>query len=139
MQPEVQMIGRSYMLDPVQVTIGSQELEANIRVEQHIEVMDPKEKNRRLLALLERHHRKNNIKCLVFCLYKKEAQRTESMLQGRGYNALAIHGDLTQDRREQVLAAFRSGSCPLMVATDVAARGLDVKDIGVVINYTFPL
>jgi len=76
---------------------------------------------------------------LVFCLYKKEAARVEQDIQRAGYSAIGIHGDMTQAARTQALQQFKEGSVPLLVATDVAARGLDIPDVEVVINYTFPL
>lgn len=80
-------------------------------------------------------------KILVFVLYKKEAVSVEQLLRNAlGSQACAaIHGDLSQAQRDTVLANFKSGKCPLMIATDVAARGLDVPDIACVINYSFPL
>jgi len=77
---------------------------------------------------------------LIFALYKKEAARIQDQLRRRGYpGATAIHGDLSQDKRTEVLENFKSGKCKLMIATDVAARGLDVPELNYVINYTFPL
>lgn len=78
-------------------------------------------------------------KILVFCLYKKEAARVENNLRYQGYSVAAIHGDLNQSAREKALADFKSGTAGLMVATDVAARGLDIPNVNFVINYTFPL
>jgi superfamily II DNA/RNA helicase len=69
----------------------------------------------------------------------QEAARVETALQRAGYNCRAIHGDQTQDVRTAALAGFKSGECPLLIATDVAARGLDIPDVEVVINFTFPL
>ncbi|KAI7994985.1 DEAD-box ATP-dependent RNA helicase 5 [Camellia lanceoleosa] len=76
---------------------------------------------------------------LVFVLYKKEAARVETMLQKRGWKVVSIHGDKAQHARTKALSLFKEGSCPLMIATDVAARGLDIPDVEVVINYSFPL
>jgi superfamily II DNA/RNA helicase len=76
---------------------------------------------------------------LVFALYKKEASRVESMLKRQGYSVGALHGDMTQPARMEALEAFKNGKTGLLVATDVAARGLDIPNVGAVINYTFPL
>ena len=76
---------------------------------------------------------------LVFCLYKKEATRVEETIRRRGFKVAGIHGDLSQEKRTASLAAFKDGSVPLLVATDVAARGLDIPAVKVVINVTFPL
>ena len=81
----------------------------------------------------------NVTRVLVFCLYKKEAARVEENLKRMGYRVAAIHGDLNQNAREAALADFKSGDAGLLIATDVAARGLDIPDVNMVINYTFPL
>ena len=65
--------------------------------------------------------------------------RVESMLQRRGWNAVAVHGDISQAQRTAAVESFKSGEVPLLVATDVAARGLDIPDVEAVINYSFPL
>ena len=76
---------------------------------------------------------------LVFVLYKKEAPRVESMLRRAGYAVGALHGDMTQPARLDSLQQFRDGATRVLVATDVAARGLDIPDVACVLNYTFPL
>ncbi|WP_264747247.1 ATP-dependent RNA helicase DbpA [Entomomonas sp. E2T0] len=72
---------------------------------------------------------------IVFCNTKVACQDVESYLNGLGYSAIALHGDLEQREREQVLFQFANKSCAILVATDVAARGLDIKELDVVINY----
>jgi ATP-dependent RNA helicase DBP3 len=76
---------------------------------------------------------------LVFVLYKKEAVRVENTLRRAGYTVGALHGDMTQHARLDALKQFRDGTTRLLVATDVAARGLDIPDVGCVLNYSFPL
>ncbi len=76
---------------------------------------------------------------MVFALYKKEAERLEGMLSHCGWKVQAIHGNKSQNNRTDALGAFKDGSQPLLVATDVAARGLDIPNVEYVINYTFPL
>lgn len=76
---------------------------------------------------------------LVFVLYKKEAARVENTLQRRGYSVGGIHGDLNQSARIAALEDFKTGRVQILVATDVAARGLDIPNVGTVINYSFPL
>jgi len=72
-------------------------------------------------------------------LYKKEAARVERYLWDLGYSVGGIHGDLGQQQRMKALDDFKTGKTGLLVATDVAARGLDIPNVGVVINYSFPL
>ncbi|XXG71211.1 hypothetical protein AAC387_Pa07g0515 [Persea americana] len=76
---------------------------------------------------------------LVFVLYMKEAAWVETILQKRGFKVVSVHGDKAQHDRTKALSLFKEGTCPLMKATDVASRGLDIPDVEVVINYSFPL
>ncbi|KAA8525702.1 hypothetical protein F0562_007557 [Nyssa sinensis] len=124
---------------PVKVVIGSEDLAANHDVMQIVEVLEDRSRDERLLCLLEKYHKSRRNRVLVFVLYKKEASRVESMLQKRGWKAVSISGDKAQHARTKALSLFKEGSCPLMIATDVAARGLDIPDVEVVINYSFPL
>ena len=79
------------------------------------------------------------MRVLVFALYKPEASRVATSLQREGYRVCALHGDLKQAARTAALEEFKTGKCNVMVATDVAARGLDIPGVEVVLNYTFPL
>ncbi|KAI1340179.1 DEAD-domain-containing protein [Xylariaceae sp. FL0016] len=136
----VQALALSFMVSPVRIQIGGNEsgdLQANIRIEQRVEVIDQRAKEQRVLALLKAQPR--NERVLVFCLYKKEATRVESFLQQRGIKVVGIHGDLRQEQRTRSLEAFKKGETPVLVATDVAARGLDIPEVKLVINVTFPL
>ncbi|KAI0474308.1 P-loop containing nucleoside triphosphate hydrolase protein [Xylaria cf. heliscus] len=136
----VQALALSFMVSPVRIQIGGNEsgdLQANTRIEQSVEVVDQRAKEGRLLQLLKAHPK--NERVLVFCLYKKEATRVENFLQQRGIKVVGIHGDLRQEQRTRSLEAFKSGQTPVLVATDVAARGLDIPEVKLVINVTFPL
>lgn len=95
----------------------------------------------RLLGHLRTVANKNSedSRVLVFALYKKEASRVEQTLRQKGYSVGALHGDMSQNARLDALAAFKLGTTPVLVATDVAARGLDIPNVNSVINYTFPL
>jgi len=135
----VRELASDFLTRPVTVTVGSAELTANHRVEQRVEVLEPHTKDARLVQLLKQYHSNRKNRVLVFALYKKEAARVETQLQRAGYNCRAIHGDQSQDQRTQALQRFKAGEVPLLVATDVAARGLDIPDVEVVINFTFPL
>ncbi|CAH8254392.1 unnamed protein product [Arabidopsis lyrata] len=125
--------------NPIKVVIGSVDLAANHDVMQIIEVLDERARDQRLVALLEKYHKSQKNRVLVFALYKVEAERLERFLQQRGWKAVSIHGNKAQSERTRSLSLFKEGSCPLLVATDVAARGLDIPDVEVVINYSFPL
>ncbi|KAK3898696.1 P-loop containing nucleoside triphosphate hydrolase protein [Staphylotrichum tortipilum] len=152
----VRGLAEGFMVDPVKVTIGNRtraggdengegngtvELQANSRIEQKVEVVDPRGKEQRLLELLKDAQKGSakNDRVLVFCLYKKEAVRVEQFLERRGIRVASIHGDLRQDQRTRSLEAFKAGTTTVLVATDVAARGLDIPEVKLVINVTFPL
>lgn len=131
------------MKSPIRVNVGEPDrLVSNHRVKQIVEVLEPEQgvKEARLLQILEKYHKGQKERLLIFALYKKEAARLETFLQRKGYaSCRAIHGDLSQEKRTSVLEDFKSGKLKMMVATDVAARGLDVKELNYVINMTFPL
>lgn len=145
----VQALASTFMISPVKITIGSGgretdgsiELQANVRISQKVEVVDPKDKEFRLLQLVKQHQqgKQKNDRILVFCLYKKEATRVEGFLSRKGIRVGGIHGDLKQEQRTRSLEAFKTGQTPVLVATDVAARGLDIPEVKLVINVTFPL
>jgi ATP-dependent RNA helicase DBP3 len=140
-------LAATFMTTPTRIIIGQEpaqssgDLRANTRIKQIVEVVQPDAKNTRLLQLLKQHTAgpKSRDRILVFCLYKKEASRVESFISQRGYSVAGIHGDLKQSDRLASLSAFKSGTSNILVATDVAARGLDIPEVKVVINVTFPL
>lgn len=140
----VRELASTFTKDAVKITIGdnaSGKLRANPRIQQTVEVIDPSEKNNRLYEVLKQHTKgaKKADRILIFCLYKKEAPRIENFIRSRGFTVAGIHGDLSQAQRLKSLDAFKSGSIPLLVATDVAARGLDIPAVKLVVNVTFPL
>ncbi|RUS21617.1 ATP-dependent RNA helicase dbp3 [Endogone sp. FLAS-F59071] len=136
----VRKLAMDFQREPVKVTIGSPDLSASQNVTQVVEVLaNPNDKEGKLVQLLEKYHKSRKNRVLVFALYKKEATRVESLLSRKGYRVVAIHGDKNQYQRTEALGQFKDGSFPLMIATDVAARGLDIPDVEVVINLTFPL
>ncbi|EOO03180.1 putative atp-dependent rna helicase dbp-3 protein [Phaeoacremonium minimum UCRPA7] len=150
----VRGLAESFMVNPVKITItsgnrktfddgegGTIELQANSRITQTVEVVDPRGKEQRLLQILKQYQRgtAQNDRILVFCLYKKETVRVEQFLQQRGVKVASIHGDLRQEQRTRSLEAFKAGTTSVLLATDVAARGLDIPEVKLVVNLTFPL
>jgi len=123
----------------IKVTVGSQDLAASHSISQVVEVIDPRARGDRLLQLLQTHHKSRKNRIIIFVLYKKEAPQVEQLLQRRGWSCAAIHGDISQGQRTAAVESFKAGTIPLLIATDVAARGLDIPDVEVVINYSFPL
>lgn len=133
---EVRKIASDLLNNPVQVNIGNaDELVANKSITQYVEVVPQMEKQRRLEQILRAQERGSKV--IIFCSTKKLCDELTRSLR-RFFPAAAIHGDKSQGERDYVLNQFRSGKSPILVATDVAARGLDIKDIRVVINYDFP-
>uniref|UniRef100_A0A0D9WXV3 RNA helicase n=1 Tax=Leersia perrieri TaxID=77586 RepID=A0A0D9WXV3_9ORYZ len=138
--PAVHQLAQEFMdPNPIKVVIGSEDLAANHDVMQIVEVLDEWSRDSRLVALLDKYHKAQRNRVLVFVLYKKEAMRVEEMLGRRGWSAVSVHGDKAQHDRTKALSLFKEGTCPLMIATDVASRGLDIPDVEVVINYSYPL
>lgn len=148
----IRELASTFMSEPVRIAIGRNssgaqgnedldndngELRANPRIKQTVEVMDGNYKSTRLLQLLRQQPKSDKI--LVFCLYKKEATRIENLIRSNRYAVAGIHGDLAQSAREKSLSAFKTGQVNILVATDVAARGLDIPNVRLVINVTFPL
>ncbi|XP_066317069.1 DEAD-box ATP-dependent RNA helicase 14-like isoform X3 [Miscanthus floridulus] len=133
---EVRRIASDLLNNPVQVNIGNtDQLVANKSITQHVEVIPHMEKSRRLDQILRSQDPGSKI--IIFCSTKRMCDQLARNLS-RQYGASAIHGDKSQSERDSVLNDFRSGRCPVLVATDVAARGLDIKDIRIVVNYDFP-
>lgn len=135
----IQKLAASFLKNPIKVTVGSEALTANKNVQQIVEVIDSEARDSRLLDLLKQYHSSRKNKVLVFVLYKKEATRVEGFLKKKGWNVTSIHGDKSQPQRMEALSSFTQGNVPLLIATDVAARGLDIPKVEFVINYSFPL
>ncbi|MED6220761.1 DEAD-box ATP-dependent RNA helicase 14 [Stylosanthes scabra] len=124
---EVRKIAADLLVNPVQVNIGNvDELVANKSITQHVEVLSSMEKQRRLENILRSQDQGSKI--IIFCSTKKMCDQLARNLT-RQFGAAAIHGDKSQSERDHVLNQFRTGRSPVLVATDVAARGLDIKDI----------
>ena len=130
---QIKKMCRSIQRDPVTVTVEAEHKPGVI--EQMFYEVKKHERNNTLLALFE-HYKPETT--LVFCHTKKQCDEVARFLSGRNIEALAIHGDLEQRERDQVLVQFSNNSCSVLVATDVAARGLDIKSLAAVINYELP-
>ncbi|RLN91565.1 hypothetical protein BBJ28_00007933 [Nothophytophthora sp. Chile5] len=135
----IQKLAHEFLNDPVKVTIGSDELAASQNVTQIVEVVEDRARDARVHTLLQNYHSSRKNLILLFVLYKKEADRVERMLHQRGWTCAAIHGDRSQQQRSEAVEQFKSGKIPLLIATDVAARGLDIPGVEYVLNYSFPL
>jgi len=136
---EVQRLTTDYLKDEIQVRIGSLDISANHRVQQIIKLCSDFDKKDHLLRNLKNIMAESQSdKVIVFTATKRTADDLSRYLKREGFPANAIHGDKSQSERDHALKLFKIGRIPILVATDVAARGLDVKDIKFVINYDFP-
>ncbi|KAL4880460.1 Phosphomethylpyrimidine kinase-domain-containing protein [Aspergillus karnatakaensis] len=135
---EVRQLASDFLNDYIQVNIGSMDLSANHRITQIVEVISDFEKRDRMLKHLEKIMENRGNKCLVFTGTKRIADEITRFLRQDGWPALSIHGDKQQQERDWVLNEFKTGKSPIMVATDVASRGIDVRDITHVLNYDYP-
>lgn len=134
MPAEIARITRKYMKNPREITIGNKnESTANVK---HIYYMvNAKDKYLTLKRIADFYP---SIYGIVFCRTRKDTQEIADKLIQDGYNADALHGDLSQQQRDYVMSKFRARNIQLLVATDVAARGLDVNDLTHVINFSLP-
>ena len=134
---EVQNLASDYLREYYQVTVGSLDLAGNKDVTQMVEVTTDQDKYRNLLRYL-RENLTSKDRVLVFVETKKGCDMLTRSLRMDGFQARAMHGDKSQEERDWVLKEFKSRQSTLLVATDVAARGLDVDDIRMVVNFDFP-
>ena len=134
MPPQVAELAKGLLSDPVRVEVTPQATTVE-RVDQKVLFVDDKRKNDLLLELLEAEHLES---VLIFTRTKHRANKVAKILVSNGIRAEAIHGNKSQTARTQALRAFSSGKARVLVATDIAARGIDVDDISHVINFDIP-
>ncbi len=134
MPQEIIRFASKYQKNPEIVRVAHKELTMP-RIEQYYFELKEHMKTEILSRLIDIYNPKLTI---VFCNTKRKVDELTGELQGRGYFADGLHGDLKQNQRDTVMGKFRNGSIDILVATDVAARGLDVDDVDLVINYDIP-
>lgn len=134
---EVQTLASDYLHKYYQVTVGSLDLAGNKDVTQVIDICTDQEKYSKLLKYLKENLSPKD-RVLVFVETKKGCDMLTRSLRMDGFQARAMHGDKSQEERDWVLQQFKNCTSTLLVATDVAARGLDVDDIRMVVNFDFP-
>ncbi|RYC71267.1 DEAD/DEAH box helicase [Spirosoma sordidisoli] len=135
MSKPIMQITQKFQKDPVLVKVVKKEL-TNVNIEQVYFEVKPKAKVEVMCRLIDMYDLKL---LLVFCNTKRKVDEIVEDLQIRGYQAEGLHGDLRQAQRNNVMGKFRSGTTSILVATDVAARGIDVDDVDAVINFDIPL
>ncbi len=134
MPNEVLRISKNYMSNPVEITAGTKNA-GNENIEHIYYVVHARDKYAALKRIADSNP---DIFAIVFCRTRRETQEIADSLIKDGYNADAIHGDLSQSQRDYVMKRYRDRSLQLLVATDVAARGIDVNNVTHVINYNLP-
>jgi ATP-dependent RNA helicase DeaD len=130
----IAQLAKRYLNDPVQVTINMQQVTAPL-IEHFAYEVAPHAKAEVLARILDLE---TPASAIIFCRTKRMVDDLTTRLQTQGYSAEALHGDLNQMARDRVMARFRSGQAELLVATDVAARGLDIPEVSHVINFDIP-
>ena len=134
MSKEIMRITEEFLKDPELVKIDHQQLTVPTIDQYYFEVP----KGRKIDALCNALDVYNPSKSIVFCNTKKQVEELQGELQGRGYMAAGLHGDMRQVSRDQTLRSFKSGKNDILIATDVAARGIDVDDVEIVFNFDLP-
>ena len=127
---EIKDISNAIQNNPVDIHVES--LHDNKNIKQVFYEIQKGARSETLVALLQHYRPQSSV---VFCNRKQQCHKLAEELKQRGFHALALHGDLEQKERNQVLVQFSNKSCSILVATDVAARGLDIKDLHAVVNY----
>lgn len=135
---QVQALAEEFLVDYVQVNVGGLSLSANHNIKQIVDVCEENEKEEKLMKLLKEIGSDRQNKIIVFVETKKKVDDITKVIKRDGFSAICIHGDKSQPERDYVLSEFRTGKFSILVATDVAARGLDVEDVKYVINYDYP-
>uniref|UniRef100_A0AAF5PIQ7 RNA helicase n=1 Tax=Wuchereria bancrofti TaxID=6293 RepID=A0AAF5PIQ7_WUCBA len=154
---DVRKLAMDFLTDAAHLNVGSLELSANHNITQIVEIIDESNKQQRLMAILSdimnkepmstptdnykgnawRNNSQEDCKTIIFVETKRKADDLTRWMRRDGWPALCIHGDKGQSERDWALSEFRSGKTPILLATDVAARGLDVDDIKYVINFDY--
>jgi len=130
----IAQIAQKFQKDPKMVQVVKKELTVP-KVTQYYYEVKPRNKVEVMCRLLDLYSPKLSV---AFCNTKKQVDELVQALQGRGYFAEGLHGDLKQEQRDRVMNSFRNGATEILVATDVAARGIDVDDVEAVFNYDIP-
>ena len=134
MPAEVARIAKKFMADPVEITVGAKN-SGTATVSHEFYVVNARDRYEALKRLADANP---DIFSVIFCRTKRDTQAVAEKLIEDGYNAAALHGDLSQAQRDSVMKSFRGRQIQMLVATDVAARGIDVDNVTHVINYQLP-
>jgi ATP-dependent RNA helicase DeaD len=134
MPAPIKKLAEKILNEPSFITVTKSEM-TNTKISQSFYVVEEYERDDALIRLFDY---KNPNKAIVFCKMKRDVDRLSTYLVSQGYSAKGLHGDMEQRQREEVIKAFKSDTLEVLIATDVAARGLDVKGVSHVFNYQLP-
>lgn len=134
MPNEIKRIVNTYMTDPMEVKVN-QKNEVNVNIEHQFVVVRPDDKTEALMRFMDID---GDMRGVVFCRTKRDTQNLAEELLKRNYKADALHGDLSQQQRDRVMKRFKSHDLQVLIATDVAARGIDVNDLTHVFHFSLP-
>ncbi|MFW2578900.1 DEAD/DEAH box helicase [Aliarcobacter butzleri] len=134
MPTAIKNLAKTILKEPEFITLTKSDV-TNSKITQTFYVVDEKERDDALIRLFDF---KNPKKSIIFCRTKKDVDRLSTFLVSQGFMAKALHGDMEQKQREEAIRAFKSSKLEILIATDVAARGLDVNDVTHVFNYHLP-
>ncbi|MEJ2403596.1 MAG: ATP-dependent RNA helicase DbpA [Candidatus Thiodiazotropha sp.] len=129
----IRNLSSDFQRNPIEVTVDTEH--SDLKIKQYFYEVEKGKRNKTLTALLAQHKPMSSV---VFCHTRQQCQEVADELRKQGIHALALHGELDQKDRDQVLVRFSNKSVPVLVATDVAARGLDIKELEAVFNYELP-
>ncbi len=135
MPKEARELARKYMMNPAEIKVSPEKNIGNVNVTNNYYVVNARDRYTALKRLVDFA---SNIYGIIFCRTKRETKEVADQLMQEGYLADAIHGDLSQAQRDYVMKKFRNKTLQILVATDVAARGIDVNELTHVINYNLP-
>ena len=135
MPQPIKDLASNILYNPEFISVVNEDEPTNNIIDQRYYMIEEYQRDEAIVRLLETEETN---KCIIFCRMKREVDRLAEHLQALGFNATGLHGDLEQRDREAVIKGYRRGETKIMVATDVAARGLDVKDVTHVFNYHIP-
>ena len=136
MPEPIKELADDILYNPEFISVVSEEdATTNNVIDQRYYVIEEDERDRAIVKLLETE---DTNKCIVFCRMKREVDRLSEYLSALGFNAKGLHGDMEQQERDEMMRGYRRGEIKIMVATDVASRGLDVKNVSHVFNYHIP-
>ncbi|PAF49504.1 DEAD/DEAH box helicase [Helicobacter sp. 12S02232-10] len=135
MPEQIRSLADKILQDPINIKITPTNI-TNVDISQRFYVINDSERNDAIMRLLDTQ---SPLKSIIFTRMKKEADELNGILKAKAYKSVALHGDMEQRERREAVNAFKAGKADILVATDVASRGLDISDVSHVFNYHIPL